>query len=59
MVDTWEEVGNQIIMLIGEYTHSIDDKKRLSLPAKFRKEIGKKIVVTKGLEAGLFIFSIH
>ena len=57
MVDTWEEVGNQIIMLIGEYTHSIDDKKRLSLPAKFRKEIGKKIVVTKGLEACLFIFS--
>lgn len=57
MVDTWGKVGNQITMLIGEYTHSIDDKKRLSLPAKFRKEIGKKIVVTKGLEACLFIFS--
>jgi MraZ protein len=44
-------------MLIGEYTHSIDDKKRLSLPAKFRKEIGKNIVITKGLETCLFVFS--
>ncbi|MBI5005012.1 MAG: division/cell wall cluster transcriptional repressor MraZ [Candidatus Lloydbacteria bacterium] len=44
-------------MLIGEYTHSIADKKRLSLPAKFRKEIGKTIVVTKGLETCLFVFS--
>lgn len=44
-------------MLIGEYTHSIDDKKRLSLPAKFRKEIGKKIIITRGLDTCLFLFS--
>ena len=43
-------------MLIGEYTHSIDDKNRLSLPAKFRLELGKKIVVTQGLDNCLWIF---
>jgi MraZ protein len=44
------------IMLIGEYTHSIDDKNRLSLPAKFRTELGKKIVVTQGLDNCLWVF---
>ena len=43
-------------MLIGEYTHSIDDKNRLSLPAKFRQEMGKKIVVTPGLDGCLWVF---
>ncbi len=44
-------------MLIGEYTHSIDDKNRLSLPAKFRSEMGKKVVVTPGLDSCLFVFT--
>ncbi len=44
-------------MLIGEYTHSIDDKNRISLPAKFRSEMGKKMVVTPGLDACLFVFT--
>lgn len=44
-------------MLIGEYQHTLDDKKRLSLPAKFRKELGKKLVVTRGLEGCLFVYS--
>ncbi len=44
-------------MLIGEYRHTLDEKKRLSLPAKFRKEVGKKIVVTRGLDTCLFVFS--
>lgn len=43
-------------MLIGEYTHSIDEKNRLSLPAKFRSELGKKIVITAGLDNCLWIF---
>jgi len=41
-------------MLIGEYLHTLDSKKRLSLPAKFRKEVGKKVVITRGLDACLF-----
>ncbi len=44
-------------MLIGEYTHTIDDKNRLSLPSKFRSEMGKKVVVAPGLEGALFVFS--
>jgi len=43
-------------MLIGEYTHSIDSKKRLSLPSKWRRELGKKLVVTRGLDNCLFIY---
>jgi MraZ protein len=46
-------------MLIGEYIHTIDDKKRLSMPMKFRKEMGKKIVITSGLEKCLWIFTMN
>ncbi len=45
-------------MLIGEYRHTIDDKNRLSLPAKFRREMGKKVIVTSGLDNCLFIFTM-
>lgn len=45
-------------MLIGQYLHSIDDKKRISLPSKFRKEIGKKLVATYGLENCLFLYPL-
>jgi len=44
-------------MLLGEYQHTIDEKKRLSLPAKFRKELGKKIVITTGLDRCLFVYT--
>jgi MraZ protein len=44
-------------MLLGEYTHTIDDKNRVSLPAKFRKILGKKLVVTPGLDNCLFLFT--
>lgn len=45
-------------MLIGEYIHTIDAKKRVSMPAKFRPELGRKIIVTPGLGPCLFIFTI-
>ena len=44
-------------MLIGEYIHTIDEKNRVSMPAKFRKELGKKIIITPGLGQCLFIFT--
>lgn len=43
-------------MLIGEYTHTIDDKKRLALPKKIAKELGKKVVITRGLDGALFMY---
>ena len=44
-------------MLLGEYKHTIDTKNRLSLPVKFRKELGRTVVVTPGLDHCLFIFT--
>lgn len=46
-------------MLIGEYRHTMDDKNRLSVPAKFRKELGKKIIMTRGLDRCLFVYPIN
>jgi len=45
-----------IIMFIGEYTYSIDEKKRLAIPAKFRQLLGKKAVITRGLDQCLFLY---
>jgi len=43
-------------MLIGEYIYTIDQKKRLSIPAKFRAELGKKAILTRGLDNCLVIY---
>ena len=45
-------------MLIGEYKHSIDAKKRMAIPAKFRKELGKKAVITIGLDKCLVVYPL-
>jgi MraZ protein len=45
-------------MLIGEYIHTIDEKNRVSVPFKFRKELGRKIIITPGLGQCLFIFTM-
>ena len=43
-------------MFIGEYTYSIDDKKRLAVPVRFRKALGKKAVITRGIDNCLVIY---
>ena len=43
-------------MLIGEYTHNLDPKKRLSIPVKLRKELGEGAIITRGLDKCLFVF---
>ncbi|HET9641315.1 MAG TPA: division/cell wall cluster transcriptional repressor MraZ [Candidatus Paceibacterota bacterium] len=43
-------------MFIGEYLHTLDPKNRLSVPAKFRKELGRAVVVTRGLDRCLFVY---
>ncbi len=45
-------------MLLGEYTHTVDEKNRISLPSKFRKEVGKKVVITHGLDSCLFLYPL-
>ena len=44
-------------MLIGEYSHTFDDKSRISLPAKFRKEMGSTVVIAPGIDGCLFVFT--
>ena len=44
-------------LLIGEHLHSLDEKKRVSLPKQFRSALGKKVVMTRGLDNCLVIFS--
>ncbi len=43
-------------MLIGEYKHTLDTKKRLSMPSKWRKELGTTLIVTRGLDNCLFVY---
>ncbi|MEN2741219.1 division/cell wall cluster transcriptional repressor MraZ [Microbacterium sp. X-17] len=44
-------------MLLGTHTPKLDDKGRVILPAKFRDDLGDGIVVTRGQERCLYVFS--
>lgn len=44
-------------MFIGEYQHSLDEKGRLAVPVKFRKDLAKGAVVTKGLDNCLYVYT--
>ncbi|MCF0129919.1 MAG: division/cell wall cluster transcriptional repressor MraZ [Pseudobutyrivibrio sp.] len=45
-------------MFMGEYSHNIDAKNRLIMPAKFREQLGDKFIATKGLDGCLFVYSL-
>lgn len=45
-------------MFSGEFIYSIDEKKRLAVPAKFRQLLGKKAVITRGLDQCLFLYPL-
>ncbi len=44
------------LMFIGEYNHTLDNKNRVSMPAKFRGYFGGSFVMTKGLDNCLFVY---
>jgi MraZ protein len=50
-------VVNLQIMFIGEYAHNLDDKGRLAIPVKFRRDLSKGAVVTRGLDNCLFLYT--
>ena len=58
----WGVVGENagkvgwLIMFMGEYQHSLDDKSRITIPAKFREGLGSSFVMTRGLDACLFVY---
>ena len=60
---TWDknkpEVGDVEHMFLGEYAHTIDDKGRLTLPAKYRTDLDSGVVVTRGLDKCLFVFPME
>lgn len=45
-------------MFLGEYTHTIDEKGRLTIPAKFRGELASGLVVTRGFDNNLMVFPL-
>lgn len=46
-------------MLIGEYSHTIDAKGRMIVPAKFRTELGERFIITKGFDGCLYGYSLE
>ncbi len=49
--------SKNIRLLIGEYEHTLDSKKRVSLPKVFRGALGKRLVITRGLDHCLYAYS--
>ena len=44
-------------MFIGEYQHNLDTKGRITLPSKFREELGEDFFITKGMDNCLFVYT--
>jgi MraZ protein len=44
-------------MLLGTHTPKLDEKGRIFLPAKFRDELSEGVVITRGQERCLYVFS--
>ena len=57
VVESGEKWGI-IMLMIGEYHHNIDEKNRLTLPAKFREVLGDSFIITRGLEECLFVYTM-
>lgn len=45
-------------MLLGEFVHTIDDKGRITVPAKFRKRLDNGLVATKGIDPCLWLYPV-
>ena len=44
-------------MLLGEHEHTIDEKNRLTLPARFRQAFADGVVVTRGMDGCLYAYT--
>jgi MraZ protein len=57
----WLETGSQWVkaleqMFLGEFNHTVDDKARVTIPARFRPHLAKGIVITRGLDGCLALY---
>lgn len=46
-------------MFLGEYQHTLDTKGRITVPSKFREQLGDKFVATKGLDNCIFLYPME
>ena len=53
----WSGFKEKKVIFLGEYRHKIDDKWRLALPIKFRDKLKEGVVITKGLDSCLFVYT--
>lgn len=44
-------------MFLGEYLHTFDSKNRISLPSRFRKDLGRGVIITRGLDRSLYVYA--
>ena len=44
-------------MLLGEHEHTLDDKNRLTLPARFRQAFAEGVFVARGIDPCLLVFA--
>ena len=47
------------MLFVGEYSHNIDAKGRIIIPARFREQLGQHFMVTKGFEGCLFVYPME
>ena len=45
-------------MFLGEYSHALDSKKRIFMPAKYREELGETFVITKSVDKCLTVYTL-
>ena len=46
-------------MFLGEYSHALDSKKRIYMPAKYREELGETFVITKSVDKCLTVYTME
>ena len=45
-------------MFIGEYRHNTDNKGRIIIPARFRDDLGERVVLTRGLDGCITVYTL-
>jgi MraZ protein len=56
--DSATALGGEFLMLLGEFEHNLDEKGRITVPAKFRGRLASGLVVTKGIDPCLWLYPV-